>query len=92
MVALDQINGGAGFNHDQDLRRSIGRGEEDDGLGGAGVEDSEIFLLQATDEFAVLIDDGGVQLDDFGGDLQRLLRRLVSLSAKGGAGEKRSSE
>ena len=68
-----------------------------DGLLSAGVEDPEIFLLQAADEFATLVEDRSVELHDFSGDLQWMFRgrsrRLLSPSrgvscVQTGAGEK----
>ena len=97
MIVLNQVNGRAGFDHDQNLRRRVGGREIKDGLLSAGVEDPEIFLLQAADEFATLVEDRSVELHDFSGDLQWMFRgrsrRLLSPSrgvscVQTGAGEK----
>jgi len=97
VVACNQVNSGTGFDHDENLGRRVRGGEKNDGLGEAAIEDFEVFLLEAADEFAAIIGDGSVELYDLRGHLQWLLRGgssrvRGSMDGRPGIGNDRSDE
>ena len=75
MLAANQRDGGASFDQDQDLGGGVGGGKKSDWLLGTVVEDMEILLLQAFNEFAVHVDDAGIDFDKRDTNFQRSLGR-----------------
>jgi hypothetical protein len=71
---VNQVNGGTGFEQDQNLSWRFHRSEKSDRLLGAVVENPEIGAPEAADEVASFVEYAGVHFYDLGGGLERLLR------------------
>ena len=86
MAAREKINGGAGFNQHESLRRFVNGQKTGDGLLDAVIKNMKIFALQAFRELSRRIgnEDADVYAIDADADGQRLLRSLGLLRGNPG--------
>jgi hypothetical protein len=68
MRVLQEVDGWACFNEEQDLRGIIHRGEFGDALLGAVIENVEVGPMQTFDEFAAGIADNDADVDALDGE------------------------
>jgi hypothetical protein len=71
MAPLEEVNGGASFNEEQNLGWFVDAKEIRDGLLGPVIEQVEVFALQVAHKFAASIGDDNSHVDAIDIDANR---------------------
>ena len=90
MAALEKVDGGTGFDEEEDLGGLVHAEKIRDGLLGAVVEQAEVFAVQAGDEQAMRIGDDDAHVDAIHTDAN-VGRRLDGLLRKSAWREQQSA-
>ena len=90
MATLEEINGRAGLDKEQDLGGFVDAQEIRDGLLGTIIEQVEVFAAQAADKLPVRIGDDDSYIDAVHSDADAG-RRRCRLLGKGGSREQESA-